>query len=73
MCAQKGVERIEAEACPDNIHMLVSIPPHISASGSIFETSIQPMVILPLLISQNRAARRETVVLSPPTVMSPLL
>ena len=27
---QKGVEIIEAEACPDHIHMLVSIPPHIS-------------------------------------------
>ena len=29
-CNQKGVEIIEAEACPDHIHMLVSIPPHIS-------------------------------------------
>ena len=27
---QKGVEIIEAEVCPDHIHMLVSIPPHIS-------------------------------------------
>ena len=26
----KGVEIIEAEACPDHIHMLVSIPPHLS-------------------------------------------
>mgnify|MGYP000675983948 CR=1 FL=1 len=30
LCNQKGVEIIEAEACPDHIHMLVSIPPHIS-------------------------------------------
>ena len=30
LCEQKGVEIIEAEACPDHIHMLVSIPPHIS-------------------------------------------
>ena len=29
---QKGVEILEAEACPDHIHMLVSIPPHISIS-----------------------------------------
>ena len=29
---QKGVEKIEAEACPDHIHMLVSIPPHIKYS-----------------------------------------
>ena len=28
LCEQKGVEIIEAEACPDHIHMLVSIPPH---------------------------------------------
>ena len=30
LCEQKGVEIIEAEACPDHIHMLVSIPPYIS-------------------------------------------
>ena len=30
LCKQKGVEIIEAEACPDHIHMLVSIPPYIS-------------------------------------------
>ena len=32
LCDQKGVEIIEAEACPDHIHMLVSIPPHLSVS-----------------------------------------
>ena len=32
LCNQKGVEIIEAEACPDHIHMPVSIPPHISIS-----------------------------------------
>ena len=26
LCEQKGVEIIEAEACPDHIHMLLSIP-----------------------------------------------
>ena len=30
LCENKGVEIHEAEACPDHIHMLVSIPPHIS-------------------------------------------
>ena len=30
LCEQKDVEMIEAEACPDHIHMLVSIPPHLS-------------------------------------------
>ena len=32
LCEWKGVEIIEAEACPDHIHMLVSIPPKISVS-----------------------------------------
>ena len=30
LCDQKGAEIIAAEACPDHIHMLVSIPPYIS-------------------------------------------
>ena len=33
LCEQKGVEIIEAEACPDHIHMLVSIPPKIIVSA----------------------------------------
>ena len=32
LCKQKGVEIIEAEACPDHIHMLISIPPKYSVS-----------------------------------------
>ncbi len=32
LCEYKGVEIIEAEACPDHIHMLVSIPPKYSIS-----------------------------------------
>lgn len=32
LCEQKGIEIIEAEACPDHIHMLVSIPPKLSVS-----------------------------------------
>ena len=32
LCEEKKVELIEAEACPDHIHMLVSIPPYISIS-----------------------------------------
>ncbi len=33
LCEMKGVEIIEAEACPDHIHMLVSIPPHMSVAA----------------------------------------
>jgi len=32
LCNEKKVELIEAEACPDHIHMLVSIPPYLSVS-----------------------------------------
>ena len=32
LCEQKGVEIIEAEACPDHIHMLISIPPKYSVA-----------------------------------------
>ena len=32
LCEEKGVEIIEAKACPDHIHMLVSIPPHLSVA-----------------------------------------
>ena len=31
-CEEKKVEIIEAEACPDHIHMLISIPPKYSLS-----------------------------------------
>ena len=33
LCEHKGVEIIEANACSDHIHMLVSIPPKISVSS----------------------------------------
>ena len=33
LCERKGVEIIEAEACSDHIHMLVSISPKISISS----------------------------------------
>lgn len=32
LCNEKKVEIIEAEACPNHIHMLVSIPPYLSIS-----------------------------------------
>jgi len=32
LCEQKGVEIIEANACADHIHMLLSIPPKYSVS-----------------------------------------
>ena len=35
LCEQKEIEIIEAEACHDHIHMLLSIPPKISVSYAI--------------------------------------
>ncbi len=32
LCEQKGVEIIQAEACPDHIHMLIAIPPKYSVA-----------------------------------------
>lgn len=33
LCERKGINIIAAECCPDHIHMLVEIPPHLSVSG----------------------------------------
>lgn len=32
LCERKGIEIIEAELCPDHVHMLVRIPPKYSVS-----------------------------------------
>ena len=33
LCKRKGVKIVEAEVCPDHIHLLLSIPPKMSVSG----------------------------------------
>ena len=33
LCEWKGVNIVEAEVCPDHVHMLVEIPPKIAVSG----------------------------------------
>lgn len=35
LCKRKGVKIIEAEVCPDHIHMLVAIPPNQSVSAFV--------------------------------------
>ena len=35
LCKRKGAKIVEAEVCPDHIHMLVEIPPSISVSGFV--------------------------------------
>ena len=35
LCDRKGVTIIEAEVCPDHVHMLVEIPPKMSVSGFV--------------------------------------
>ena len=32
LCEQKGIEIIEAELCPDHVHMLLAIPPKYSVA-----------------------------------------
>ena len=35
LCEWKGVEILEAEVCPDHVHLLVEIPPKMSVSGFV--------------------------------------
>ena len=35
LCKWKGVNIIEAEICPDHVHMLVEIPPNMSVSAFV--------------------------------------
>lgn len=35
LCKRKGVKIVEAEVCPDHIHMLEEIPPSISVSSFV--------------------------------------
>ena len=35
LCERKGIQIIEAECCPDHIHMLVEIPPKMAVSGFV--------------------------------------
>ena len=35
LCKRKGVEIVEAELCPDHVHMLVKIPPSLSVSSFV--------------------------------------
>ena len=35
LCEFKGINIVEAEVCPDHIHMLVEIPPKMSVSGFV--------------------------------------
>ena len=55
LCEQKNAEIIEAEACVDHIHMLVSIPPYISIAqfmGYIKgKSSLMIFVLFPSLIA----------------------
>ncbi len=35
LCNWKGIEIVEAELCPDHVHMYLSIPPKMSVSGVV--------------------------------------
>lgn len=34
LCARKGIEIIEGEVCPDDIHIVVSLPPELALCES---------------------------------------
>lgn len=35
LCSRKGINIIEAELCPDHVHMLIEIPPKMSVSETM--------------------------------------
>lgn len=35
LCEWKGINIVEAEVCPDHVHMLLEIPPKVSVSGFV--------------------------------------
>lgn len=49
LCERKDINIIEAECCPNNIHMLLEIPPKYSISqimGYLIKISISPLFYL---------------------------
>ena len=63
LCEEKKVEILEAQACPDHIHMLVSIPPYLSVAQFIgFLKSKSALMIFVLRVSLNA---EETVTVFP--------
>ena len=55
LCIQKGVEIIEADACTDHIHMLVSIPPHISVSQFKVQVWLTNILVQRVLCRYSRS------------------
>ena len=46
LCKEMKVEIIEAEACPDHIHMLVSIPPYMSVAQFVGTLKIKSALMI---------------------------
>ena len=44
LCNRKQVELIEGECCPDHIHILVAIPPHLSVSQFMGYVNVLPPI-----------------------------
>ncbi len=40
LCKRKGVNIVEAEICPDHVHMLVEIPPNISVASFVGKSTL---------------------------------
>ncbi|RVU54198.1 IS200/IS605 family transposase [Anaerosphaera multitolerans] len=46
LCERKGIEIVEAECCPDHIHMLVKIPPKYSISQIMGYLKVKSSLII---------------------------
>ena len=47
LCNRKNVEIIEAECCPDHIHMLVTIPPHVNVNIRMYNFDDVQCTVIP--------------------------
>ena len=54
LCERKGIEIIEAELCPDHIHMLVRIPPEYSVAWFTKGEILHCMTAFAAIISSIR-------------------
>ena len=61
LCEQKGIEIIEAELCPDHVHMLLAIPPKYSVAqimGYLKGKSTQTRLRVARIRRQQKSAFR---------------
>ena len=62
LCEWKGVNILEAEVCPDHVHMLLEIPPKMAVSSFMGSISLPPFYSL--LSCLNGALKTQSAILT---------